>query len=314
MSQRCAYLSGEFVDESEAKVSVHDTGWFYGDTLTTTLRTFEHQPFHVDDHVARLFRSARKARVDLELTPELIHDAITELARRNAPLLSPGDDYRIDVDISAGILDVGTGRMTDSGPTVVMVCTPLGFEAWARAFVEGCSLATPTSRWIPAACLDPRIKNRSRLLNRIASRELAAIDPDAFLPLMLNLQGDVTETTGSNFFIVSGGKLITAPTDQVLDGICRATTIELAAQLGIEVVEKTYQLMNVYNANEAFITSTPFVLLPVTKVNQIAIGSGAPGPVTGHLLNQWNEVAGIDIAAQAMAHLEAVRVSRSVSE
>jgi len=303
VNQRCAYLSGQFVDESEAKVSVRDTGWFYGDTLTTTLRTFAHQPFRVEAHVARLFCSARAARMDLDLSPDQIHHAIMELIQRNAPLLSPDDDYRIDVDISPGILDVGTGRMTDSGPTVVMVCTPLGFAAWADAFTNGCSLATPTSRWIPVACLDPKIKNRSRLLNRIASREVASIDPDVFLPLMLNVQGDVTETTGSNFFIVTEGKLVTAPTDQVLDGICRATTFELGKEIGIEGVEKTYQLMDVYNADEAFVTSTPFVLLPVTKVNQITIGSGLPGPVTGRILEQWNKTVGIDIAAQAMAHL-----------
>jgi len=304
MSDRCAYLSGRFVDESEAKVSVRDVGWFYGETLTTTLRTFGHRPFRVDEHVARLFRSARAARIDLDLTPDGIRDVIVEVAQRNAPLLAPNDDYRIDVDISPGVLDVGSGRMTDSGPTLVVVCTPLGFATWAKAFVDGCSLATPNSRWIPAACLDPRIKNRSRLLNRIASREAALVDPDVFLPLMLNLDGDVTETSGSSFFIVTDGGLVTAPTNQVLDGICRTATIEVAAKLGIEVVEKPYQLMNVYNADEAFITSTPFVLLPVTKVNRIPIGDGAPGPVTGRILEQWNEIAVIDIAAQAMAHLK----------
>jgi branched-chain amino acid aminotransferase len=303
MNERCVYLSGQFIDESKASISIRDTGWLYGETLTTTMRTFAHQPFRVDQHVARLFRSARAARMALDLSPDQVRDVIVELVQRNAPLLAPADDYRMDIDISPGVLDVGTGRMTDSGPTVVMACTPLGFAAWARAFVDGCSLATPTSRWVPAACIDPRIKHRSRLLYRIATREAALVDPNAFLPLMLNLDGDVTETTGSNFFIVAGGKLVTAPTHQVLDGVCRAATFEAAETLGIEVIEKTYQLMNVYDADEAFITSTPFVLLPVTKVNHIPIGTGAPGPVTGRVLEQWNELAGIDVAAQAKAHL-----------
>ena len=303
MTERLAYLSGRFIPESEVTVSPRDVGWFYGETLTTTLRTFAHKPFRIDAHVNRLFRSARAARLDLDLTPEAIGGAMGELAERNGPLLAPEDDYRIDVDISPGVLDVGTGRMTDSGPTVVMMCTPLGFAAWAKAMRDGCSLATPNSRWIPAACLDPRIKNRSRLLNRIATREALIVDPDIFLPLMLNIEGDVTETSGSSFFIVTDGKLVTAPTNQVLDSITRAVTMQAAEALGIAVEERTCQLMDVFNAEEAFVTSTPFVLVPVTKVNRIAIGSGAPGPVTGRLLEKWNEIAGIDIAGQALAHL-----------
>ena len=115
------------------------------------------------------------------------------------------------MDISPGIPDVGRVRLTDEGPTVVMYCTLLGFARWAEAFVKGCCLATATSRWMPPAYLDPKIKHRSRMMNRIAQREAELIDSDAFLPLMLSLEGDVTETAGSNFFIVTGGKLVTAP-------------------------------------------------------------------------------------------------------
>ena len=103
---------------------------------------------------------------------------------------------------------------------------------------------------------------------------------------MLSLEGDVTETAGSNFFIVTGGKLVTAPTSQVLDGVSRATTFEIAFQLGIEDVEKRYQLYDVFSADEAFITSTPFVLLSVSKVNQTTIGDGCPGAITGRILKQ----------------------------
>jgi branched-chain amino acid aminotransferase len=131
----------------------------------------------------------------------------------------------------------------------------------------------------------------------LADQEARVADPDA-AALLLDLQGNVTETGGSNFLIVERGAIVSPTTTNILPGISRGMVMELARELGIEFVERDFQVYNVINADEAFTASTPYCLLPVTRINGLPIGNGHPGPVYERLLAAWSEKVGLDIAAQ----------------
>jgi hypothetical protein len=131
----------------------------------------------------------------------------------------------------------------------------------------------------------------------LADREARLVDPDAFA-LMLDLAGNVTETNTANFLLVERGTIVSPPTAYTLPGISRATVIELAARLGIPFAERDVQVHSAMNADEAFLSSTPYCLMPVTKINGAPIGDGRPGPVVRRLLAAWSEEVGLDIEKQ----------------
>jgi len=131
----------------------------------------------------------------------------------------------------------------------------------------------------------------------LAEREVRLVDPDAIC-LMLDLDGNVTEGTGSNFFIVKQGRLVSPPRDLILWGISRQTVIELAGTLNMPVEERLLQVHDVINADEAFATTTPYCMCPVIKINGAQIGDGRPGPVYQRLVEAWSQLVGVDIVAQ----------------
>ena len=141
------------------------------------------------------------------------------------------------------------------------------------------------------------MKYRSRMHYYLADKEAQLVDPDA-TALLLDLAGNVTETSGSNFLIVERGAIVSPTLVNTLPGISRATVIELAAKLRIPFVERDIQVHSVMNADEAFTASTPYCLLPVTKINGVAIGDGRPGPIWRKLLAAWSELVGVNIERQ----------------
>jgi branched-chain amino acid aminotransferase len=129
-----------------------------------------------------------------------------------------------------------------------------------------------------------------------------AQNPDAW-PILLDINGNVAEGAGSNFFIVKQGVVITPKEQYVLPGISRETVLELSGELGIEAKEADIDLFDVYTADEAFVTSTSFCICPVSSVNGAIIGSGEiPGTVTGRLLKAYSELVGVDIVEQYLSH------------
>src|SRR5262245_30529951 len=138
---------------------------------------------------------------------------------------------------------------------------------------------------------------RGRMHYYLAGKEAQRGDPDASA-LLLDLQGNITETSGSNFLIVERGTIVSPTLVNTLPGISRAVVIELAKRLGIPFVERDMQVHSVMNADEAFTSRTPFCLLAVTKINGVPIGDGKPGPVFQRLLTAWSEELGVDIARQ----------------
>ncbi|MFH0962574.1 MAG: aminotransferase class IV [Planctomycetota bacterium] len=302
MAGRFAWLNGRLVKEEDAKIPVLDAAVLFGETVTETVRTVCHAPFRAEAHLERLSRSLRACRLEPPMAPQELARATRELIAGNEPSLAPGSDWRIDYNITPGPYDlereVSLGR-----PTVSITATPLPFAWFGPLYVRGCHVVTPITRWVPGACIDPQIKHHSRMHYRIANREAQLVDGGA-VALMLDLEGQVAECTGGNFFIVQGDTLVTAATTTVLGGITREETMTIARRLGLRVEERPFHLYDVYNADEAFQTSTPFFVMPVTKANRIAIAGGEVGRTTLRIMEGWNQVAGLDVVAQALSHIQ----------
>jgi branched-chain amino acid aminotransferase len=141
------------------------------------------------------------------------------------------------------------------------------------------------------------MKYRSRMHYYLADKEAQLVDADA-AALLLDLDGNVTETGGANFLLVEGGAIVSPTLRNILPGISRAVVIDLAGKLKIPFVERDLQLYNVMNADEAFLSTTPYCLMPVTRINGVAIGQGTPGPVYERLITAWSEQVGLDIRRQ----------------
>ncbi len=299
MNEKVIYLNGEFVPESEARVSVLDWGFSGGDGVYEVTRTFGGKLFRLETHLARLSRSLAYTRIDSGLSREETAAIGEETVARNLPLLEEGSDYVLWMVISRG-----DRRLGDSAPaTVTMYCLEVGFAGFAHAYLNGLKLVTPGVRRTPPQCADPKAKLTNRMNQLQARFEAQQSDPEA-LPLMLDIDGNIAESNTANFFFVSDGRLCTPKARNVLGGITRKTVIELAHQLGIEVVEDAFAPYDVYTADEAFLSGTSGTVLPATSLNGSAIGDVAlPGPVTMRLIRAWNEMVEMDFVAQALGHL-----------
>ena len=298
MPESTIYLNGDFVPASEAKISVFDRGFRLGDAVFDTTRTFRHRPYKLREHLERLSRSLHFTRLDMGMSLEEIEAVTLQVVARNRPLWAENDDVWIHQVVSRGPL------RTAGAPTVVVMTELLPFASFARFHKLGVSLVTPGIRHTPPQCVDPRVKTVSRLNLVLADLEVQQSDPEA-LPLLLDLEGNITEYTSGNVFIVRQGCLITPFERRSLGGIARETVLEFAAELGIPTREADITPYDACNADEAFISSTSKCILPVGRLNGIEIGKHIPGPITQRLLNVWSDRVELDIVAQALSHLDA---------
>ncbi|MEM7539758.1 MAG: aminotransferase class IV [Chloroflexota bacterium] len=297
------YLNGEFVPDHEAKISIFDAAVTLGDMVTESTRTFAHQPFKLDEHIARLYKSLKVTRIDPGMTPAEMKTLSMQVLETNLPNVAPEMDVWLVHNISRGHSVAGADPTKQrSQATIIIHTAPLILTDWAGFYSKGCHAVTPFSRAIPPEALDARIKNRSRMAYTLAEIEVKLVDPEA-QGILLDIHGNVAENKGGNFFIVSDGILKTPRCRSALAGISRATVLELADTLGIPAQEVDFQPYDIYTADAAFFTSTPYCIMPATKFNGLAVGDGQVGSVTNQLLQAWSERVGVDIAAQAEAQL-----------
>ncbi len=311
MSERVIYLNGEFVPESAAKVSVLDWGFSGGDGVYEVTRTYDGALFRLEVHLARLYRSLAYARIDPALDADRMSAIARETVERNEPTRASGNDFTLWQVISRGNRLLG-----DAAPaTVVMYCLDVGFAGFAHAYLDGLKLVTPGVRRTPPQCADPKAKLTNRMNQLQARFEAQQSDPEA-LPLMLDLDGNIAESNTANFFFVSGGRLCTPRARNVLGGITRTTILEIARDLGIEIVEGDFSPYDVYTAEEAFLSGTSGTVLPVRSLNASPVGGGEalPGPVTMRLIRAWNELVGLDFVAQALGHLGDNKRAQALAE
>ncbi len=297
----CVYLHGEFIPASQASIAIYDAGIVLGATVTDLARTFGHELFRLEDHVARFYRSCKYARIQPRISIEETLRISRELAQRNSELISDTGELALVWFITPGEFSVyagGAGMAGDMEPTFCMHTFPLPFHIWARNYVDGVHVITPSIRHVPPQCVDPKIKCRSRMHWWLADQETHLVDPTA-ITLCLDLDGNVTETSGSNFLIVQNGSVVQPSTRNILPGISQQTVREICHERGIGYEVRDFQVHDVMNADEAFLASTPYCLAPVTKINGVMIGDGAAGgPVFQKIMGAWNERAGMDIVKQ----------------
>ena len=303
MKEELVYIDGTYFPRSEAKISIFDTGLMRGDTVTDSIRTFRQKPFRLQEHLHRLYKSLKVSRYLLPMPVGEMERTALEVVERNLPLYGEEDDFWIVHNITRGPSDLANDpSKSTSQPTVIIFTALLDLTYWARFYKEGCHAVTPFSRAFPPQSMDPKIKNRSRLPYTLCDLEVKLVDPQAQC-LLLDIYGNVAENKGGNFFIVTDGIVRTPTTRNVLAGISRQTVIELCRDLKIPFVESDLQPYDVYTADEAFFTSTPYCIMPATKFNGVAVGDGKVGVITRKLLKGWSDVVGINIADQALTQL-----------
>ncbi len=302
MSELTVFLNGSFVPESEAKVSVLDTGFNAGDGVYDVTRTFGHKPFRLREHTERLLRSLRYTRIDCGYSRDQLEQISLEVLERNEPLLGKDDDVALWQVVSRGARS-SRGNRAAGKATVTVYCVVIGFREFARQYVDGVKLVIPSTRRIPPQCLEPKAKITNKMNHNMAIFEAKQVDPQA-IPLMLDLDGNISESNAHNFFLVMSGKLFTPSSKNVLDGITKNAIMDLASKLGIEVMDGNLTPYDAYNAEEAFLASTSPTIIPVQSINGVKPAKDIPGPVTKRLIQAWSEMVGVDIVAQALGHVD----------
>ena len=304
-SGRVVYMNGALVPETEAKVSIYDSALMFGDMVFEMTRSFNKTQFKLREHIDRLYAGVKILRIPLAMTPEEMERACQETIDANDRLFAADDEHRLMIDVSRGLLGIYQGiEGLHQGPNVIIADFPLRWTVagMGQLFDTGINAVITSQRALPAALLDPKIKNRSRIFYLMANIEASHIKGENNWALLLDPDGFVAEGTGDNFFIVKDGAVITPEGRNILRGVSRAYVLqELCAQLGIPALEKNIEPYDVYTADEAFMTGTPFCMLPVTALNGEAIGPGTVGDVFTRLLVQWGRNTGVDIQAQIKA-------------
>lgn len=306
MTEPLVYLNGRMRPASQASLAIYDAGIVLGATVTEMTRTFQGRLFRLEDHLARLYRSLKYVRIDIGLSPVELAAISEELVAQNSALLDEGEELGLIHFVTPGEYRTyagSAGGAPAAGPTVCIHTFPLPYELWAEKLQQGARVVTPSIRHVPPQCYDPKIKYRSRMHYYLADQEARAADPGASA-LLLDLDGNVTETSGANFLIVEQGAIVAPTLRNTLPGVSRRTVIELAGELGIPFAERDFQVYNVMTADEAFLTSTPFCVMPVSHINGALVGSDVPGPVVRRLQQEWSERVGLDIVDQIVRGAE----------
>lgn len=309
-SGRVVYMNGSFVPETQAKISIFDSALMFGDMVFEMTRSFNKKQFKLREHLERLYIGINILRIPLAMSIEEMERACYDTIDANDPVFSAHDEHRLMINVSRGPLGlyapIFDGKMD---PTVVIADFPLKWTVASMGplFDTGINAVIPSQRAIPATLMDPKIKNRSRMWYQVANIEVSNYAGDNNWALLIDPDGYIAEGTGDNFFIVKDGVIISPEGRNILRGISRAYIFELAEQMGCRCEERNIEPYDVHCADEAFMTATPFCVLPVTGLNHSKIGSGTMGPVTRALLKQWSQNVGVNIEQQIKAYSAEVR-------
>ena len=270
------YIDGKIVPPEEAKVSVLDRSFLFGDSVYETLRTYGGKLFSFDQHMARLQHSAAQLRLNIP--------GVVEIQRRCNETLeaAENEDSYCRIIVSRGEGTFGLLGGLDAPGRLIILVRP--FVPLERALYDnGVHFIISKTRRNPPEALDPSIKSGNYLNNIFAALE--ARDVGAFDAILLNTRGNVAEGTTSTVFCVRDGALWTPPLSAgILAGVTRRLTLEVARAEGLDVFEENFDADALRSAAEAFITSTMKQILPVVKIDGTVLGAGKPGPVTRHLM------------------------------
>ena len=293
------YIDGHLLDEEDAKVSVFDHGLLYGDGVFEGMRIYRGRLFRPHLHIARLQRGAKAIQLEIPVSAEEMIDVICLVAQQNG--FTDRDGY-VRAVVTRGKGDLGLDPRACPKPSVIVIVDTIKLYP-AEDYEKGLALMTAGIRRNPADACPPQIKSLNYLNNILA--KLEANRYGAKEAIFLNHQGYVAEATADNIFIVQDGKVLTPPVRAgALPGITRQTVLEIASDLEIPAEERNMILVDIYGADECFLTGTAAKVVPVTKVDGRTIGTGQVGSITRCLMSAFaklTEEDGIVVAERTPA-------------
>jgi branched-chain amino acid aminotransferase len=298
---RLVYINGDYVPDAEARISIYDSALMFGDMVFEMTRSFNKKQFKLREHLERLYASIKYVRIPLKMTIDEMEQAVYDTIKVNERCFSEEDEHRIMINVTRGLIPIYERKVgIGSGPKVIISNFPLKWtvQTLGHLYDTGINVVIVNQRAIPAQLLEPKIKNRSRIHYQMANIEASQVAGEDNWALLLDPDGFVAEGPGDNFFIVKDGVVISPEGRNILRGISRSYIFELCDQLGIKWEEKNIEPYDVLMADEAFVTATPFCVLPVMRLNGQDIGHGGYGEITKLLLNKWSENVGVDIEQQ----------------
>ncbi len=281
------YLNGEYVSKENAKVSVYDHGFLYGDGIFEGIRIYDGNIFKCKEHLKRLYDSAKSIMLDIPLSIAEMQEALFETIRLN----ELRDGY-IRLVVSRGPGDLGLDPRRSPRAYVIIIVEKLSIYP-EEAYVNGLrTVSVSTRRNIPDA-LNPKIKSLNYLNNILVKIQanLAGVGE----AIMLNSQGFVAEGSSDNIFIVKKGTVYTPPAYLgALEGITRAAIMDICGRIGVPLKEEPFTLHDVYVADEVFFTGTAAEVIAVREVDGRMIGEGKAGPITTRLLQKFRKIVNVD--------------------
>ena len=277
------YIDGKLYDKEDAKISVYDHGFLYGDGVFEGIRSYGGKVFRLAEHLDRLWDSAKAIWLEVPISKQQMAKAIEDTLAVNGI----EDGYiRVVVTRGAGTLGLDPNRC--SSPQVIVIADLISLYP-EELYREGLEIVTVSVMRNHPAALSPRIKSLNYLNNILAKIE--GLQAGCMEALMLNHKGEVAECTGDNLFLVRRQRLLTPPNEAgILEGITRDAVIGLARGMDIEVAEVPLTKHDVYIADECFLTGTAAEVVPVVKVDSRTIGEGVPGPITRELMTRFREL------------------------
>lgn len=276
------WIDGAWKTKETATVSVYDHGLLYGDGIFEGMRLYGGRIFRLEAHMDRLEDSAKALMLSLPYNREALLAMLAQAVTRWA---KPEGYLRLVVTRGVGTLGLDPNRCPR--PSVIAIVDDIQLYP-AELYATGIPIVTASTRRTPRSSSEARVKSLNYLNNILAKIE--AQQAGCLEALMLNTEGLVAECTADNLFLIKKGVLKTpAAIHGALEGITRATVLDLAGRLSVPFVETAVALFDVYTADEVFMTGSGAEIMPITKVDGRVIGDGKPGPVTGRLLAAFRQ-------------------------
>ncbi|MGH7293929.1 MAG: aminotransferase class IV [Polyangiaceae bacterium] len=286
MSGRVVSIDGVLRAPGEAVVSVYDRGFLYGDAVFEVLRTYGGRPFALDEHLARLRRSASRVFIELPVGDDFLRAEIAA-----ALAAAGGGEHYVRIVFTRGSGPLGLDPATASHPLRVLLVEPVTPPP-REAYLHGIAVVTVATRRATEGPAAEGAKLANYLPNLLAVREARL--RGAQEALVVDARGKVVEGASSNVFAVHAGRLATPPESAgILPGITRAHLLAAARDLGIVVDERELDPADLYAADEVFVSSSIRELLPVVRIDDRRVGGGAPGPVARALHRRFRASVGL---------------------
>ncbi|HEX7066078.1 MAG TPA: branched-chain-amino-acid transaminase [Bacillales bacterium] len=301
MSDQWIFLGREFVKKEDAKISVYDHGFLYGDGVFEGIRVYGGNIYRLHQHLERLYNSAKAIMLEIPYSYKELSDIIVQAVQKNA-----FQDAYIRVVVSRGEGDLGLDPYKCNNPNLIVIVEQLAIYP-KELYESGLEIVSVGSRRNAPDVLSPKLKSLNYLNNILVKIEASLAG--ASEALMMNNQGYVAECSADNIFIVKGNRVITPPGYiGALEGITREAIMEIAEDLGYDMKEEPFTRHDVYTADEVFLTGTAAEVIAVVKVDGRQVGDGTPGEKTQTLLQAFRDQVTRD-GVKAFSEKESVRVS-----